>query len=59
MSTPIIPARKWHPATCLHKWCNCYDETSHATDGDCRWCRRNKGLVQGADPITRHPEGQP
>lgn len=58
MSTPIIPARQWHPATCFHKWCNCYDATSHEKDGDCRWCRRNKSTVAGADPISRHPEGQ-
>lgn len=42
----VIPARVWHPATCFHKFCNCYDRTSHEKDGDCRWCRRKKGVKE-------------
>lgn len=57
MSDVRIPARKWHPATCFHKWCNCYDPASHERDGDCRHCRRRKRNAQALAELDDRVEG--
>lgn len=37
-AAPTVPARRAHRATCVHKWCYCYNIDHLVHPGPCRRC---------------------